>query len=95
MKAIRVHKFGGPEVLSLEQLPDLQPGPNQVLIRVRAIGVNPVETYLRSGSNPALALPYTPGTDVAGKAIGPAEKHGRPRIKLRLVNRVLRAEVFR
>jgi NADPH2:quinone reductase len=80
MKAIRVHKFGGPEVLSFEQLPDPQPGPNQVLIRVRAIGVNPVETYLRSGSNPALALPYTPGTDVAGEvlAVGDAVRGWPP-----------------
>jgi len=69
MKAIRVHKFGGPEVLSLEQVPDPQPGHNHILIRVRAIGVNPVETYLRSGSNPALALPYTPGTDAAGEVL--------------------------
>jgi NADPH:quinone reductase len=70
MKAIRVHTFGGPEVLQLEQVPDPVPGPNQVLIRVRAIGVNPVETYLRSGSNPKLPLPYTPGTDAAGEIIG-------------------------
>jgi NADPH2:quinone reductase len=69
MKAIRVHKFGGPEVMTLEELPDPQPGHNQVLIRVRAVGVNPVETYLRSGSNPALALPYTPGTDAAGEVL--------------------------
>ncbi|MGA2555132.1 MAG: NADPH:quinone reductase [Verrucomicrobiota bacterium] len=69
MKAVRVHKFGGPEVLSLEQVPDPQPGHNHILIRVRAIGVNPVETYLRSGSNPALALPYTPGTDAAGEVL--------------------------
>jgi NADPH2:quinone reductase len=66
--------------LSFEQLPDPQPGPNQVLIRVRAIGVNPVETYLRSGSNPALALPYTPGTDVAGEvlAVGDAVRGWPP-----------------
>ncbi len=69
MKAIRVHNFGGPEVLSLEQVPDPQPGHNHILIHVRAIGVNPVETYLRSGSNPALALPYTPGTDAAGEVL--------------------------
>jgi NADPH2:quinone reductase len=69
MKAIRVHKFGGPEVLKLEQRPGLQPGHNQVLIRVRAIGVNPVETYWRSGSNPNLPLPYTPGTDAAGEIV--------------------------
>ena len=69
MKTIRVHKFGGPEVMTLEQMPDPKPGHNQVLIRVRAIGVNPVETYLRSGSNPALPLPYTPGTDAAGEVL--------------------------
>ena len=69
MKAIRVHKFGGPEVMALEQMPDPQPGHNQILIRVRAIGVNPVETYLRSGSNPALPLPCTPGTDAAGEVL--------------------------
>src|SRR5258706_13734848 len=73
MKAIRVHQFGGPEVLKLEEVPDPRPGPGQVLIRVEAIGVNPVETYLRSGSNPALALPYTPGTDVAGVVIATGE----------------------
>jgi NADPH:quinone reductase len=69
MKTIRVHKFGGPEVLKLEEAPDPQPGPDQVLVRNRAIGVNPIETYLRSGSNPTLALPYTPGTDAAGEII--------------------------
>ncbi len=70
MKAICVHKFGGPEVLTIEDVPEPRPGPNQILVRTRAIGVNPVETYLRSGSNPALALPYTPGTDAAGEVIG-------------------------
>ena len=69
MKTIRVHKFGGPEVMTLEEMPDPQPGHNQILIRVRAVGVNPVETYLRSGSNPALPLPYTPGTDAAGEVL--------------------------
>jgi NADPH:quinone reductase len=75
MKAIRVHQFGGPEVLRWEEVPDPKPGPGEVLIRARAIGVNPVETYLRSGANPKLALPYTPGTDAAGEVVagnGPA-----------------------
>ena len=66
MKAIRVHQFGEPGVLRLEEIPTPQPGAGQVLVRVHAIGVNPVETYLRSGSNPNLPLPYTPGTDIAG-----------------------------
>ncbi|HWD20642.1 MAG TPA: NADPH:quinone reductase [Verrucomicrobiae bacterium] len=69
MKAIRVHQFGGPEVLQLEEVREPKPGLTQVLIRARAIGVNPVETYLRSGSNPKLPLPYTPGTDAAGEVI--------------------------
>lgn len=66
MKAIRVHKFGGPEVLQLEEVPLPEPGPRQLLVKVHAIGVNPVETYQRSGSNPALRFPWTPGTDAAG-----------------------------
>jgi NADPH2:quinone reductase len=73
MKAIRVHAFGGPDVLQLDELPDPKPGPNQVLMRVRAAGVNPVDTYIRSGKYPSLpTLPYTPGTDAAGtiEAVG-------------------------
>jgi NADPH2:quinone reductase len=50
MKAIRVHQFGTAEVMQPEEVPDLQPGPGQVLIRVRAAGVNPVDTYIRSGA---------------------------------------------
>lgn len=67
MKAIRVHQFGEPDVLRFEDVPVPQPGPGEVLIRVRAIGVNPVETYQRSGSNPAIKLPWTPGMDAAGE----------------------------
>jgi NADPH2:quinone reductase len=73
VKAIRVHQFGGPEVLRLEEVPVPTPAPGQVLVRIHAIGVNPVETYQRSGSNPALKLPWTPGMDAAGavEAVGP------------------------
>lgn len=74
MLAIRAHQFGPPEVLKLEEVPDLRPGPGQLLIDIRAIGVNPVDTYIRSGgyAHPP-ALPYTPGMDAAGviAAIGP------------------------
>lgn len=67
MKAIRVHEFGGPEVLKLENVPDLAPGPGQVVVRVHAVGVNPVDTYIRSGLYPMKpSLPYTPGMDAAG-----------------------------
>jgi NADPH2:quinone reductase len=67
MKSIRVHQFGGPEVLRLEEIPKPQPGTNQILVRVHAIGVNPVDTYIRSGAYAAKPnLPYTPGSDGAG-----------------------------
>src|SRR5437764_8137750 len=67
MKAIRVHGFGGPEVLRLEEVPTPQPGPGEVLVRMHAIGINPVETYIRAGKYARLpALPYTPGNDGAG-----------------------------
>jgi NADPH:quinone reductase len=67
MKAIRVNEFGDPEVLRLEEVATPQPGPSQLLLRMHAIGVNPVETYIRAGTYARLpALPYTPGNDGAG-----------------------------
>jgi NADPH2:quinone reductase len=54
----------------LKNVPDPEPSPNQVLIHVRAVGVNPVETYIRAGRNPNLSLPFTPGTDAAGEVAG-------------------------
>jgi NADPH2:quinone reductase len=67
MKAIHVHEFGGPEVLRLEEVQTPQPGPGEVLLRMHAAGVNPVETYIRAGTYARLPeLPYTPGNDGAG-----------------------------
>ena len=67
MRAIRVHEFGDPEVLLLEELPRPQPVADEVLVRVQAAGVNPFETYVRSGRYARLpALPYTPGVDAGG-----------------------------
>jgi NADPH2:quinone reductase len=74
MKAIRVSHYGGPSVLELQEVPSPQPGPGQVLVRNHAIGVNPVDTYLRSNTdNRGPRLPYTPGSDSAGvvEAVGP------------------------
>jgi NADPH2:quinone reductase len=74
MKAIVVHEFGAPEVLKLEDVPDPQPGPGQVVVGVRAAGVNPYDAYMRAGTygarNPT--LPFTPGSDAAGvvEAVG-------------------------
>ncbi|HET6485338.1 MAG TPA: NADPH:quinone reductase [Spirochaetia bacterium] len=66
MKAIVVREFGGPEVLKLEEAAEPLPGAGQVLIRVKAVGVNPTETYQRSGMVRTAKPPYTPGSDAAG-----------------------------
>src|SRR4030095_9217142 len=74
MNAIRVNEFGAPEVLRLEEVPMPQPGLGQVLVRMHATGVNPVETYIRAGKYARLPeLPYTPGNDGAGviEQVGP------------------------
>lgn len=81
MKAIRVHEFGGPEVLKLEDVPDLQPGPGQVVLRVHAGGVNPVDNYIRTGTYAMKPTrPYTPGADAAGVVltIGPGVTSVKP-----------------
>ncbi len=67
MKSIVVESFGDTEVLRLQSVPDLAPNADQVLIRLHATGVNPVDTYIRSGAYGRLPeLPYTPGFDGAG-----------------------------
>jgi NADPH:quinone reductase-like Zn-dependent oxidoreductase len=73
MKAIRLHEFGGPEVLRYEDapLPELKPG--EVLVRVHAVGINPPDWYLRDGYRalppewrPSVPMPVIPGSDVSG-----------------------------
>jgi len=73
MKAIVVHQFGGPEVLKYEDAPRPQPKENEILVRVIAAGVNPVDTYVRSGKFGPPTLPVIPGRDIAGvvEEIGP------------------------
>ncbi|XP_035684345.1 zeta-crystallin-like isoform X2 [Branchiostoma floridae] len=67
MRAVVVREFGGPEVLKVEEVAVPQAEGKQVLIKVSAVGVNPVETYIRSGThNIKPPLPWTPGCDVAG-----------------------------
>lgn len=68
MRAIRVHEAGGPDALRLEEIPDPQPGPGQVLVRVEAIGVNFIEVYQRTGLYP-MTYPYTPGREAAGVVV--------------------------
>jgi NADPH2:quinone reductase len=68
MNAILVRQFGGPDVLQLAKLPDPAPGPGEVVVRIRAAGVNPVDSYIRTGTYAHTPpLPYTPGTDGAGE----------------------------
>ena len=67
MKAIRVHQFGGPEAMKLDEVPDLRPATDEVVVRVKAAGVNPVDAYIRSGTYAVKpSLPYTPGWDAGG-----------------------------
>ncbi len=67
MRAVRFHEFGQPDVLRLEEVPEPEPVEGEVLVRIQAAGVNPVDTYVRAGDYVELpALPCTPGSDGAG-----------------------------
>jgi NADPH:quinone reductase-like Zn-dependent oxidoreductase len=73
MRAIRVHEFGGPDALRLDEVPIPEPGPGEVLVRVHAVGLNPPDWYLREGMPglppelvPPIPLPIGLGTDVSG-----------------------------
>jgi NADPH:quinone reductase-like Zn-dependent oxidoreductase len=68
MKAIRIHEFGGPEVLRYEDVPDPQPRKDQVLVRVRACAMNHLDIWVRKGL-PSVKLPHIPGSDVAGEIV--------------------------
>ena len=79
MKAIRVHGYGSPEVMQLEDVPGLTPGPGEVVVKVHAAGVNPVDTYIRSGPyRGETAFPYTPGLDGAGARPSCGANSGQP-----------------
>ena len=81
MKAIVVHEFGGPEVLKLEEIPTPSPSAGEVLVRIHGVGVNPYDTYMRSGTYAIKpALPYTPGSDGAGvvEVVGQGVKRVKP-----------------
>ena len=81
MKSIRIYEFGAPEVMALEKIDALTPGPGQVVVEIKAAGVNPIDTYIRSGNYPInIPLPYTPGFDGAGiiKIVGEGVRHYVP-----------------
>ena len=66
MRAVRVHEFGPPAVMHLEDVPDPVAGPGQVVVAIKAVGVNPVDTYIRAGTYGPREFPFTPGFDGAG-----------------------------
>jgi len=68
MKAIRLHQFGGPEVLRYEDVPDPTPRKDQVLVRVRACAMNHIDLWVRQGL-PNVKLPHIPGADIAGEIV--------------------------
>jgi NADPH2:quinone reductase len=76
-KSIRVHQYGGAEVLRLEDVEVGKPGPGEVLLKHTAIGVNFIDVYFRTGLYKAPALPFTPGSEGAGivEAVGEGVSH--------------------
>ncbi len=81
MKAIRIDRHGGPEVLQLQQQPEPRPGPGEILVRIKATAVNPADIYQREGIYGYSAeFPFTPGMEGAGvvEAVGPEVSHVKP-----------------
>lgn len=91
MKAIRVEAFGGPQALQLKEVPVPKPAANQVLMEIKSVGVNPVETYIRAGAYANKpSLPFTPGKDCAGVV----EEVGRDVDQFKLGDRVFTAHAL-
>ena len=74
MKVVRFHEHGGLGVLRHEEIPDSEPGPGEVLVRVRACALNHLDLWQRRGI-PGVLLPHCPGSDVAGEVVR-SEPHG-------------------
>lgn len=92
MKAIRYHEFGPPEVLRYEDVPTPQPGPDEVLIRVAAVGVNASEVSRRGGHSPlppGLSLPMIPGYECSGTVEAVGARVTSIRVGERVIGRAL------
>jgi NADPH:quinone reductase-like Zn-dependent oxidoreductase len=72
MKAVRIHEFGGPEVLRYEDIPDAQPRKDQVLVRIKACALNHLDIWVRKGL-PGVKLPHILGSDIAGEIVAVGE----------------------
>ena len=66
MKAVRIHEFGGPEVLKYEDVPDPELRKDYVLVRIRACALNHLDLWVRKGL-PGVKLPHILGSDIAGE----------------------------
>jgi NADPH2:quinone reductase len=89
MKAIRVHAPGGPEAMRLEDVPEPQAGPGEVLVRMEATGVNFIEVYQRKGQYP-LQTPFTPGGEGAGTVVAIGEGVTTLRVGERVASETLK-----
>ena len=69
MKAIVYYQYGGPEVLEYVELPTPEPTNNEVLVKIGASGLNPVDTYFRAGIRPVASFPHIPHFDLAGTIV--------------------------
>ncbi len=81
MKAFRIHRHGGPEVLDLEEMPRPEPGPGEVRVAVRACALNRLDLWVRNGiPGHTFPLPLIPGSEVAGdvEALGDGVQNIRP-----------------
>jgi NADPH2:quinone reductase len=85
MKAAFITQTGGPEVIRIGDLPDPVPGPGEVLVRVAAAAVNPIDTYVRSGAVAMqLPFPFVVGCDLAGEVVATGQDvdHLRPGMRV-------------
>jgi len=81
MKAVRFHEFGGPEKLQFEEAPQPKPGPNEVVVKVKACALNHLDIWARQGTrNERIPLPHISGSDISGEIYetgSPADKHSK------------------
>ncbi len=73
MKAVQFAHYGGPEVLQVYDVPDPTPGPEDVLIQVKATTVNHLDLFQRDGSRPVGTLPFSPGLEAAGVVVNDSQ----------------------
>ena len=90
MRAVRFHAYGPPTELRVDEVPDPRPGPNDVLVRVRAAAINHWDIDMRNGSSRlALNLPHTPGIEVAGDVAAIGDRVTTAQVGMRVMPRYL------